>query len=199
MQHIITKVKSRIYGKGRGWVFTQNHFLDIGSRGAIDMALTRLMKGGTIRRLTRGIYDYPKSHSKLGKLPPEPQMVAQAVAGKDNLRVQPSGAYAANLLGLSTQVPAKIIFLTDGATRTVTIGKQHIILKKTTPKNMMTAGKLSGLVIQALRYLGQKNVDQIVLNTLKIKIKKEDRVKLVDDVRFAPAWIAAIFRDLSES
>ena len=153
MQHVEDKVVSRIYGKKRGWVFTPIHFLDLGSRFAVGKALERLTDRGTIRRLTRGLYDYPQKHLVLGELPANYEQIGKALAGKDSLRLQPSGAYAANLLGLTEQVPAKIVFLTDGANRIVTVGTQQIILKRTTPKNVTTSGRISGLVIQALRYL----------------------------------------------
>jgi len=197
-QSIDNKVISRIYGNKRGWVFAPIHFLDLGSRDAIDQALGRLAKAGTIRRLTRGLYDYPKKHSTLGNLPPNYEKIAQALAGRDNLKIQPSGAYAANLLGLSDQVPAKIVFLTDGSNRTVVINKQQIILKRTTPKNMATAGRISGLVIQALRHLGQNNVDNKIIRALKKKLTNADKCQLMNDIRFAPAWIGNILRELQE-
>ncbi|MCK5581834.1 MAG: hypothetical protein KAJ18_11245 [Candidatus Omnitrophica bacterium] len=197
-QSIDNKVISRIYGKKRGWVFAPIHFLDLGSRDAIDQALGRLAKSGTIRRLARGLYDYPQKHPTLGNLPANYEKIAQALAGRDNLKIQPSGAYAANLLGLTEQVPAKIVFLTDGANRTVLISKQQIILKRTTPKNMATAGRISGLIIQALRHLGQDNVDNNIFQMLKKKLSDMDKRQLMKDIRYAPAWIGNIFRQLQE-
>ncbi len=154
-QSTYLKILSRIKGHGRGWVFTPNHFQDMGSRSAVALALMRHSQAGTIRQLARGLYDYPREHASLGLLAPSVDAVARALAGRDAIRLQPAGGYAANLLGLSDQVPMKIVFLTDGPTRKVPVGKQTITLKKTTPKNMATAGKKSGLVIQALRHLGQ--------------------------------------------
>ncbi len=122
---------------------------------------------------------------------------ADALAEKDNLKIQPSGAYAANLLGLSDQVPAKIVFLTDGSTRMVQVGNWHIMLKKTTPKNMATARRMSGLVIQALRYIGQKHIDDKVIQKLKRKLSVEDKEQLMNDLRYAPAWIGEILKQLN--
>lgn len=195
-QSVDSKVLSRIYGKKRGWVFTPIHFLDLGSRTAIDQALGRLAKSGTIRRLARGLYDYPKNHPDFGDLPPNYERIAQALAGRDSLKIQPSGAYAANLLGLSDQVPAKIVFLTDGPNRKVQIGKRKIVLKRTTPKNMATSGKISGLVIQALRYLKKNNVDLTIIAKLKRRLSDEDKSILMSDIRYAPGWIGGIFRQL---
>ena len=113
-----------------------------------------------IRQLARGLYDYPKIDPQLGLLQLSTDHIASALAGRDAARLQPSGAYAANLPGLSAQVPMNVVYLTDGRSRTVQVSKRQIILKHTTPRNMATAGKISGLVIQALRHLGRKNADQ---------------------------------------
>lgn len=131
VQTIDKRIVSRIYGRGRDIVFTPTQFLDLGSRRAVDVVLHRLAKAGTIRRLSRGLYDYPKQHPTFGVMFPSPEAVAKALAGKDATRFQPSGAYAANLLGLSDQVPAKIVFLTDGRAKRVKIGRQEILLKRT--------------------------------------------------------------------
>src|SRR5271163_3615120 len=149
MQAIDDKLISRIYGTGRGSAFTQNDFLDIGGRGAVDKALSRLAAKGTIRRLARGLYEYPREHPELGTLSPDIEKVAKALAGKDRIRLQPAGAYATNLLGLSEQVPAKVVFLTDGPSRLVKIGRQEIQLRRTTPRNVEATGRLSGLLMQA--------------------------------------------------
>ena len=190
------RIVRRIHSKGLGWVFTPNHFIDLGSRTAVAQALVRLVRAGTIRRLAHGLYDYPKKHPTLGELPANYERIAQALAGRDNLRIQPSGAYAANLLGLTEQVPARIIFLTDGSNRTVQVDKQQLVLKRTTPKNMATAGRISGLVIQALRYLGQNNVDDKTIGILKKRLSSNDKRQLINDLRFAPVWIGTIFRQL---
>ena len=192
------KTINRIYGHGRGWVFTPAHFSDLGSRNAVASALKRHCQSGPIRQLARGLYDYPRTDPKLGILTPSPDAVAKALASRDAVRLQPSGAYAANLLGLSTQIPMKIVFLTDGRPRTVQIGKKQIILKQTTPRNMATAGKISGLVIQALRHLGSTHVDDDVIARLDRRLDADARKQLLKDVRFAPAWIADIMRRLGK-
>ncbi len=117
-------------------------FLEFGSREAIDVALHRLAKQGVIRRLARGLYDLPKEHPVLGTLSPSAEAVAQAVAGRDRTRLQPAGANAANMLGLTTQVPAKMVFMTDGPARTVKIGPMTIQFRRTTPKQMECSGAI---------------------------------------------------------
>jgi len=194
---IDNKVLSFVYGHGRGWVFTPKVLSGLGDKYAVGMALTRLSRKGTIRRLARGLYDYPAHHPKIGVLSPSVDALARALAGRDAIRLQPSGAYAANLLGLSEQVPMKVVFLTDGPNRHVRIGKQEIHLKRTTPRNMATAGKTSGLVIQALRYLGQRGTDSAVVQTLRRRLSDQDKAGLVKDIRLAPAWIAAVIRQIT--
>ena len=192
-----SKILHNIYGHHRGWVFTPDHFKGLGSRDAIASALKRHKRAGIIRQLGRGLYDYPKEHPKLGVLSPPVEEVAKALAGRDAIRLQPTGAYAANLLGLSTQVPMKVVYLTDGVSRTVKVGDQEIILKRTTPKNMACAGRISGMVIQALRYLGREHVDERVVDQLDQRLDKTACDQLMKDIRYAPSWIAALFRELA--
>lgn len=198
MQTIDKKVISMVYGRGRGIVFTPKLFSNVGDPRAVGMALTRLCRKGTIRRLARGLYDYPRRHPQLGLLAPSIDAVAKALAGRDATRLQPSGAYAANLLGLSDQVPMKVVFLTDGPSRQVQLGKQEILLKRTTPGNMATAGRISGLVIQALRHLGRRYVNENLIGALRKRLSNEDKKQILKDLRYAPAWIAAAMRRLAE-
>jgi len=194
MQSIDSKILNRIYGRRRGCVVTPGDFLDLGSRQAVDLTLHRLAKKRTLRRLARGLYDYPRVDPGLGPLSPTTDAVVKALKGRDNILLQPSGGYAANLLGLSDQVPMKIVFLTDGPARRVQLGKQVIMLKHTTPRAMATAGRVSGLVIQALRHIGQRHVDDSTAAHLRKRLSGDDRKQLLRDIRYAPAWIAAILR-----
>ena len=197
-QSIDSRILARIHGNGRGSVFVPGEFLDLGSREAVVISLHRLARKGTIRRLARGVYDFPKEHPVLGMLLPSADAVARALAGRDRTRLQPAGAYAANILGLSEQVPAKAIFLTDGPSRTVKIGPTTIQLRRTTPRNMEAAGRLSGLLMQSLRELGEKHVTPARREHLKRSLPADKRRELVKDIRLAPAWMHAIFRELAE-
>jgi hypothetical protein len=196
---IDSRIRSRIYGHGRGWVFTPKHFQGIGTSAAIDSTLRRLKAEGIIRQLARGLYDYPVQDPVLGMVTPSADAVARALVVRDAIRLQPSGAYSANVLGLSEQVPSRIVFLTDGPARKVKIGRREILLQHTTPRNMATAGRKSGLLIQALRYLGQDQVDERVLTILHRHVTEADRPILRNDLRHAPAWIADLLRPLTES
>jgi hypothetical protein len=197
-QSIAFKVVQAIRGRGRGSVFVPADFVPIGSKETVDVVLHRLAKQGTIRRLARGVYDFPKEHPVLGPLAPSAEAVAIALAGRDRTRLQPAGAYAANTLGLTEQVPAKAVFLTDGPTRTVKIGPTTIHLRRTTPKNMEAAGRLSGLLIQAFRELGQDHVTPERREHLKRTIPAAKRRELLKDLRLAPAWMHPIFRELAD-
>ena len=191
-------VRSRIYGHGRGWAFTPKHFRDLGSTAAVDSCLRRLKAAGTIRQLARGLYDYPVNDPILGTVAPSADAIARALVARDAIRIQPSGAYAANVLGLSNQVPSRIVFLTDGPARKVKIGKREIILQRTTPRNMATAGRISGTLIQALRHLGQDQVDDTVLAILRRHVTDADHAALRKDLVHAPVWIADLLIPLME-
>ena len=165
----------------------------------MDKALSRFAAGGTIRRLARGLYEYPREHPEIGKLSPDIQRVAQALAGKDRIRLQPAGAYATNLLGLSAQVPAKAVFLTDGPSRTVKIGRQAIQLRRTTPRTMAAAGRLSGLLMQAFRHLGREHITPKRMAHLKRTLPVNEHKQLIKDIPLAPAWMHQFFRELAET
>jgi len=195
MQSIENKAKNRVYGKGRGWCFTPKDFTDIGSEAATHQALSRLTKAGFIRRLAWGIYEYPRKHSKLGSLPPQVHRIVEAVAKKDRVKFQPSGAYAANLLGLSKQVPVKIVMLTQGLSKVVKVGDTEIFFKRTTPKNMLISQSITGLVVQALKFIGEKNVNPKIVNILKNKLSKADLMRLRLDCHLIPVWIAKIIKN----
>lgn len=183
---------------GQGKVFVPTDFLYLGSREAVDTVLHRLVQKGTIRRLARGIYDFPENHPILGKLLPSPEKIAEALVGRDCTRIQPTGAYAANILGLSEQVPAKVVFLTDGPSRTIKVGATTIQLRRTTPKNMAMAGRLSGLLVQALRELGKDNITPERLEHLMRILPADKRQELLNDIRLIPEWMHSIFRKLAE-
>jgi len=187
-----SQILRRIRAKGRGQTYISKDFLDFGSRAAVDQALSRLVRKGDLRRLSRGIYDYPKNNPKLGDLTASPDAVAKSLAKKTNSHLQVSGAQAANLLGLSTQVPARIVYLTDGNSKRVRIGNQTIEFRHTSPRYMAWADKTSGMVLQALRYLGQKNIDDFVMNKLKLSLSNDDKADLKKSVGNAPGWMRPI-------
>ena len=196
---IDSQMLRRIQQKGGGFVFTPADFLDLGPRNAIDLALSRHARAGTIRKLARGLYDRPRTDARLGPLSAGIDDIANALKGRDQSRLQAAGAHAANVLGLSDQVPVRAVFLTDGRSRRVQLGKRQIVLKHTTPRQMATAGRMSGTVIQALRWLGKQNVDDRTVKTLRRRLSAVDKQQLVEDIRYAPAWVADVIRSVAQS
>ena len=197
MQTIESKILSRFYGHGRGHVATPTHFLDLGSRTAIGSALSRLVQSGKLRRIGRGLYEYPRISNLLGVLSPDLEKVATAMAGREGTRLQPSGAYAANQLHLSEQVPLRVVFLTDGPSRKTQIGNQIIELRNASPKRMQLAGRISGLVFEALRHLGLRHIDEDVIQRLAQNLTFDQKWKLRSDLPHAPAWMHPFIRSIT--
>lgn len=191
-ESIENKIKNRILKHGTGWCFTSMHFADLGSDASIRKALSQLQKQSFIRRLAQGLYDYPKKHELLGIIPPNINEVAKAIAEKDSILIQPAGAHAANLLGFSTQVPGRVIFLTEGASKKVKVGNQEIIFRKTTRKNMLSAGTREGLLIQALKNLGKDHIDKKVHVQIAKLLKDSTEKGIRKNMKFAPAWIRVL-------
>jgi hypothetical protein len=191
-QIITDKIVKRVIRNGRGYVFTASHFADLGYKPTIDLVLSRQAKAGKIRRIARGLYDYPSTDQEMGLLSPSVEAIVKALADAGHLKLQPSGAYAANLLGLSEQVPMKIVFLTDGASRKLKVGKREIILRRTTPRNMAAAGRLGGLVIQALRYIGEGAINPEIIGRLQKAVPHEKREEVLKDSLTAPGWIRSL-------
>lgn len=195
---IETRVKNRIIEHGRGWCFTAMYFSDLGSDASIRKALSKLQKQNFIRRLTQGVYDYPQIHDVLGIIPPDLNEVARVIAEKNGVQIQPAGAHAANLIGLSTQVPGRIIFLTEGPSRKVKIGNQEIIFKKTSKKIMASAGTREGLLIQALKNLGKDHIGQVARLQISKFLKDSTEKEIRHNMKFAPAWIRALVFEIME-
>ena len=196
LQGIENTVKNRIFGHGRGWCFTPKHFLDLGNDVSVRQALSHLQKKNVIRRVAQGLYDYPREHKTLGTIPPNIDAVAKAIAEKNGAKIQPSGAYAANLIGLSEQVPGRVVFLTDGPPKKLKVGKLEISFKQATVKNMYAAGSKEALVIQAFKYIGEDHIDQRILQKTKKFIKGAGQSEFENNLKFAPQWIRSILFNL---
>lgn len=190
---IIARIRAR-----NGGVVSIEDLLDAGSRTAIDQALSRLVRQEVIQRVRRGLYTWPRTNALLGRQQvPPPDELVRAWAKKNGLRVMPSGALAANLLGLSTQVPAKIVYYTNGRTKTLKLGPYKIRLLNRGPKTMDVRGTLSPLVFQALRYLGKKAATSQVIKKLAGKLKPKDRKELLRNIPRAAAWMRPIIEEIA--
>src|ERR1700693_2467872 len=190
MQPMRDQIVARIERLGEGKAFSAKDFLDIASRGTIDMALTSLTRRGIIRRVRRGLYDMPRVNPALGgKLSPDIDEAARAIARKQRWKIVPEGAWAANLLGLSTQVPARIIYLTDGPNNEVPIGRRSIHFKHARPKAMAGLEGKFALVVQALRHLGKEGIGPREIEKLRSALSPAEKRRLVKDARFGVDWI----------
>src|SRR5260221_10549786 len=181
-------ILKRIRAKHRGWVFTPRQFARLGPRAAVDQPLSRLQRTGQIRRLARGVYDFPKVPPKIGVLSPSPEAVAKAMAERTGSRISVSGAKAANLLGLSTQVPMQNLFWTEGPSRTIRIGNQTVSLKHVAPSKMIGAGTEAGIVVQAVRSLGKEGIHGISFHSLAERLPPPVKRAVQRLVPAAPAW-----------
>ncbi|MBI5751770.1 MAG: hypothetical protein HZA59_06445 [Hydrogenophilales bacterium] len=190
MQSINKKVISRIYGRGRGWAFASNDFVADFSRSQVDYALSELCREGKIRRVCRGIYDYPKFSELLQQeLSPDFDQVAQAFARKFNWRIQPSGDAALNLLGLSTQVPGRLVYLSDGPNRQYDIANYTLAFKKSALKDVGFKYRESGLLVQALKALGQERLEKPVIATLRNQLDETACKRVLKDTVTATGWV----------
>ncbi len=199
MQSIQNKILARIRGKGRACAFSSKDFLDLGNRNSVDKALSRLCTQGIIRRVSTGIYDFPRKDEELGgKLSPDIHQVAHAIARKNGVRIQPSGAQAANLLGISTQVPAQVVYLTNGKSRTVNVANRTLIFKRVEPREMQPGSDIGFLVTQALRYMGRDQVGKNVIDyspsysclvAIRRQLSDSDRKKLLKEAQYLEDWI----------
>ena len=184
--------------RGRGKVFTPKDFLSVGSREAVDQALSRLARAGTVHRLGRGLYGYPKMNERLGiAIQPDVDEIADALARQTGSRVAPSGAVAANLLGLSTQVPARPLYLTDGRSRQVKVGTFVMVVKHVAPKELPVENRMSATVLQALRHLGQDAIDSAIVSRIRKALSPKQRSQLLEDSRYTTDWIAAVVRKIA--
>ena len=191
------QIIARIRAHGRGFVFNTKLFSSLTNNSTnIRTALTRLVQKNSIRRLAHGLYDLPEVHPKLGLMMPSIEKVIEAFKASEAIEVQPTGAYAANLLGLTTQIPMRIELFTNGPKRVITIGEQVIILKPTTPKNMVGAGTKAGLILHALRQIGKENINDEMIDQIKNQIEDKDIKYIKKQIQFAPIWIAKIMRSL---
>jgi ribosomal protein S19E (S16A) len=194
MQSIEKHIEKSIKSKPKGSLVLPSDFLQYGTAKAVQKSLERLEDKGVIVRVAQGIYVRPKISKLIGPLTPSAEEVAEAIAKRDRIRTVPTGSYALNALGLSTQVPMNIVLLTDGSPREIKVGKRTIKFKKTTPKNLLAKGKISRLVIQALKEIGNGNVTEEEEQKIVDLLKKEDIKDLKHDIALAPVWIQKIMK-----
>lgn len=194
MQSIDNKVIIKIKKAKRGSLFFIEDFISFGTAKAVAKALERMVETNEISRVARGIYSRLEIDPMLGPVKPSTEAIAQAIAKRDKARIVPTGVLALNALGLSTQVPMNVVYLTDGAARKIDLGRRKIVFKKATPKNLAAIGKISSLVIQALKEIGKDNVTESETKIILNQLAKEEPYRLEHDIRLAPEWIREIMR-----
>ena len=194
-QSIENKVLEYLKHRQKGKMYFTNDFATLGTSESIRKSLSNLVKKDILIRLTQGIYLYPKIDKELGVLYPSVDDVCRAIAKRDKARIEPTGIFALHSLGLSTQIPVNVVYLTDGIPRKIKYRNRTIKLKKTAPKNLAMKGKVSSLVITALKQIGKENVSQEVEFQLTKALRKESVENVKHDAQLAPVWISkVIFR-----
>ena len=192
MSAMADKIMKRARAKGRGWVFTPKHFIDFGTRGSVDMALSRLAQAGKVRRIGRGLYDYPKLHHKLGALTPDAEMIALAVSAQSGDQLAPSAATAANGLGLSAQIPAKPSYATTGRTRVRMAAGRSVALKHSRAPVLGNASETANGVVQLLASLGRNKVDADAIAHLSDRLNNKDMQALLKGRPVMPGWMGDV-------
>lgn len=183
------RIERRIEKSGEGWVFTPADFLDLGSPQSVGMTLLRLAKRGRIRRIDRGLYDFPRRHPTLGLLHARPEAVLAAISRRDGTEFHEHEAQAANKLRLTEQVPGKLVYLTPGRSRTIKAGPVTLELQHRAPRKLTAPAPMSATVFAALRNLGKTHVTPARLHHLRALLEPTDRRKLLSDLTKAPAWM----------
>ena len=192
-QSTYNSIKNRIEESGRGSLFFPDTFADTGTSDAVRSALVRLCENGILTRVAQGIYCYPRIDERWGggTILPSVDEIAQAIATRDRVRIAPTGAYALYRLGLSTQIPANVVFVTDGSPRRVSIGKGRGILFKHTSEMRTFAYKLPlmALIVTALREIGEENVTEAQLAIIREQLQNIPAEELGHDLSLAPLWV----------
>jgi Family of unknown function (DUF6088) len=196
-QSVEEKVTRKLDREGRGWAFSPADLSPLGSRAAIDLTLHRLMRKGLIRRVLRGIYIYPR-HSKLldKELAPDIDQVARALARKFGWRIQPSGPVAQNIIGLSTQVPASFVYLSDGPARSYQVGNTTLTFEHTASKETNLKLRESSFIVQALKSLGPDRITPRTIAKIRKWLPPKLRARILADTKFVTAWVYAAIRQI---
>ena len=191
---IISKqIEQKIQALPKGTLLLIDDFIEEYDYETARKVLQRLTIDGQLMRLNRGIYYIPKKDNLLGILKPNTEQIAESIAKRDKARIIPTGSFALHKLGLTTQVPMNVVYLTDGSPRKIKVGNQNITFKKTSPRNLAVKHYLSGLIIQGLKEIGEGKVNASHVSQIKNVISKsheEPQIKL--NMRYAPVWIQKI-------
>jgi hypothetical protein len=196
MQSTHLQALNKICALERGNIFFPEDFASIGNSESVRQALSRICKTGTIIRLSKGVYLYPVIDEELGIFYPSVERIGKAISKRDKSRIVPTGAFALNRIGLSTQVPVNVVFLTDGITRKINIGKQIVTFKHTNPKSLSFRGKITPLAVAALKEIGKDKVLPDELHIIRKALQSDPPEIVLSDAYLAPRWITDIILSL---
>ncbi len=192
MKSINNQIEISIKNGQKGKILFAEDFKKLGSSEVVRITLFRLCKKGLIIRLSPGIYLYPKRDKDSNIFYPSIHDVIKQIAKRDKAKIIPTGLYALNALGLSTQVPMRFVFLSDGTAPTGKNGKVRVTFKKTAPKNLSYKSKVCSLVVFALKEIGKGNVNADKLTKIHEALSHETTEKIMHDTLLAPQWISDI-------
>lgn len=189
MQSIHSQLEDKIISLKKGAIVFVSDFAAFGTAENVKKVLLRLEKKQLLVRLAHGIYLYPKIDKELGILYPSTESIAEAIAKRDKIRIIPTGIYALQQLGISTQIPMNVIYLTDGAPRKIKVGKRTITFKKTVPKNLAIKNKILSNIVQGLKELGKENITDEVKQKINQALEKVPVEILKEEILNAPVWV----------
>lgn len=193
------QVLGLIKKKGRGNFVFASDFTNLGEQKTINKVLERLANDDTIIRISRGVYYYPKVDKVLGLgvLYPTLEDIAEGIAKRDKARIVPTGIYALNRLGFSTQIPMNVVYLTDGSERKLNLcNGTSIQFKYTAPKNLAFKSHLAMLLTFAFKTIGKENITQDMLTHTKELLAKDEKSSIEQDYNLMPAWVSSIIKSL---
>ena len=189
MQSIHSQLEDKILSLKKGAIVFVSDFAEFGTSENVKKVLLRLEKKQLLVRLAHGIYLYPKIDKELGILYPSTESIAEAIAKRDKIRIIPTSIYALQQLGISTQIPMNVIYLTDGAPRKIKVGKRTITFKKTVPKNLAIKNKILSNIVQGLKELGKENITDEVKQKINQALEKVPVKALKEEILNAPVWV----------
>lgn len=197
MQHFENRIIKRIVGHGDGWAFTPKDFADFGHRSVIDVSLHRLRKKGVLRQIMRGVYDKP-GYSDLFKsqTSPDPDQIARAIARNYGWTIVPSGETALNLLGISRQVPSKYIYFSNGPSKKYCCDGRDLVFKQRAIKETGALSRKTALVVQAIKALGEGNIDAEAKKRLSAYLTPDERARAQREAKYATSWVFDIIKKL---
>ena len=189
MQSIHSQLEDKILSLKKGAIVFVSDFAAFGTAENVKKVLLRLEKKQLLVRLAHGIYLYPKIDKELGILYPSTESIAEAIAKRDKIRIIPTSIYALQQLGISTQIPMNVIYLTDGAPRKIKVGKRTITFKKTAPKNLAIKNKVLSNIVQGLKELGKENITDEIRQKINQALQKVPVKALKEEILNAPVWV----------